>query len=413
MEGMLSSYRALDLTSDGYLMCGRILADLGADVIKIEQAGGDESRNTAPFYHQIPDPEKSLFWFAYNLGKRSITLDIQKPDGRELFKRLLKTAQVVLESYAPGYLDALGLGYPELNQIHSSVILTSMTPYGQSGPYAAYKGSDIVMMGMGGLAYVTGYPDGPPMRVSCPQAAVVAASQAAAATTIALFHRSMTGEGQHVDTSTQASIAWTLTNAVSLWELSRFNLRRLGSVLRGREKGPRQNLLWPCKDGYVIFPIMGGGFFSEDNIALTQWMDEEGMADDFLRGFDWENYDMATATQETHSQLEDRIRRFFLKHTKQELYEGGFKRGIKIYPANSPKDILNDPQLEARNYWIKVDHPELNEELTYPGTFYQTTGPAFRATRRPPLVGEHNREIYSEIGLSPAEMDILKKAAII
>ncbi len=413
MEMMLSSYRVLDLTTDGYLMCGRILADLGADVVKIEEPGGDESRNTGPFYHKIPDPEKSLFWYANNLGKRSITLDIRKTDGRELFKKLLKNAQVVLESYPPGYLDELGLGYPGLSQINPSVILTSITPYGQSGPYAAFKASDIVMMGMGGLAYITGYPDGPPMRVSCPQAAVVASSQAAAATTIALFHRSMTGEGQHVDTSTQASIAWTLTNAVSLWELSGFNLRRLGSVLRGREKGPRQNLLWPCKDGYVIFPIMGGGFFSGDNIALTKWMNEEGMADEFLRGFDWENYDMATATQETHSQLEDRIRLFFLTHTKQELYEGGFKRRIKIYPANSPMDVLNDLQLEARNYWIKVDHPELNQELTYPGTFYQTTGPAFRAPRRPPLVGEHNREIYSEIGLSEVEMQTLKEAAII
>jgi len=122
---------------------------------------------------------------------------------------------------------------------------------------------------------------------------------------------------------------------------------------------------------------------------------------------------MAKATQEIHSQLEDRIRLFFLTHTKHELYDGGFKRGIKIYPANSPKDVLDDSQLEARNYWIKVDHPELNQELTYPGTFYQTTGPAFRPARRPPLVGEHNREIYSEIGLSEVELQTLKESAII
>ncbi len=410
---MLSSYRVLDLTEDGFLMCGRILADLGADVVKIEQPAGDPSRKKGPFYHDEADPEKSLFWFAYNLGKRSITLDIKTGRGSDLFRQLVKKAHIVIESYAPGYLDSLGLGYSALSQINSGVIVTSITPYGQSGPYASHKSSDLVAMGMGGLAYITGYPDGPPMRVSCPQSALIAGAQAAAATTIALLHRSMTGEGQHVDTSVQASVAWTLTNAVSLWELSGFNLRRLGSVLRGREKGPRQNLLWPCKDGYVIFPIMGGGFFSGDNVALTKWMDEEGMADDFLRSFDWENYDMAKATQEGHSQLEDRIRRFFVTHTKRELYEGGFKRGIKIYPANSPKDVLKDSQLESRNFWMKVDHPELNEELTYPGTFYQTSGPAFQPARRPPRLGEHNSEIYSELGMTDRDLRTLKDGEII
>ncbi|MFC1867474.1 CaiB/BaiF CoA transferase family protein [Thermodesulfobacteriota bacterium] len=413
MEMMLSSYRVLDLTSGGYLMAGRVLADLGADVVKIEKPGGDDSRNRGPFYHQTPDPEKSLFWFAYNLGKRGITLDISKPDGKELFKKLVKNTQVVLESYPPGYMEELGLGYAALSQINPGVILTSITPYGQSGPYAAYEASDIVMMGMGGLAYITGYPDGPPMRPSCPQSAVVAGCQAAAATTIALFHKSMTGEGQHVDTSTQASVAWTMTNAVSMWELSQFNIRRLGSVLRGREGGPRQHLLWQCKDGYVVFPIMGGVFFSGDNNALTKWMDEEGMADDFLREFDWENYDMAEATQEIHSRLENPIGLFFLTHTREELYDGGFKRGIKIYPSHSPKGVLNDPQLKARDYWVKVNHPELDQDLTYPGSFYQTTGSAFRAARRPPLVGEHNPDLYSEIGLSAAEMQILKQSSII
>ena len=133
-ETMLSPYRVLDLTDEKGLLCGKILGDLGADVIKIERPGGDPARNIGPFYHDEPDPEKSLFWFALNTSKRGITLDIEKADGKEIFKKLVKSADFVIESFAPGYLDKLGLGYSELERLNPGIIMVSITPFGQTGP---------------------------------------------------------------------------------------------------------------------------------------------------------------------------------------------------------------------------------------------------------------------------------------
>lgn len=132
---LLSPYRVLDLTDEKGFLCGRILADLGADVIKIESPGGDPSRNTAPFYHDIPHPEKSLFWFAYNANKRGITLNLDTHQGKDIFRRLVKRADFVLESFPPGYMGGLGLGYSSLKKINSRLIFTSITPFGQDGPY--------------------------------------------------------------------------------------------------------------------------------------------------------------------------------------------------------------------------------------------------------------------------------------
>jgi crotonobetainyl-CoA:carnitine CoA-transferase CaiB-like acyl-CoA transferase len=166
----LEGYLALDLTDEKGFLCGRILGDLGVDVIKVEPPGGDPSRRIAPFYKDIPDPEKSLYWFAYNANKRGITLNIESEEGKEIFKKLVKTAHFVIESHSPGYMDSLGLGYPSLSRVNRAIILTSITPFGQAGPYASYKASDITEMGMCGLMYLCGDPDLPPARISFPQA---------------------------------------------------------------------------------------------------------------------------------------------------------------------------------------------------------------------------------------------------
>ena len=150
-ESMLAPYRVLDLTDDKGFYCGQLLGSLGADVIKIERPGGDPARNIGPFFHDIPDPEKSLFWLALNSNKRGITLNIEAANGKEIFKRLVKTADVVVESSAPGYMDKLGLGYSELEKINPGVVMTSITPFGQTGPYRDYKASDLVCWAMGGL----------------------------------------------------------------------------------------------------------------------------------------------------------------------------------------------------------------------------------------------------------------------
>ncbi|HEX7475461.1 MAG TPA: CoA transferase, partial [Dehalococcoidales bacterium] len=200
---LLNSPRVLDLTDKNGFLCGKILADLGADVIKIEKPGGDQDRSMGPFYHHCLDPEKSLHWFAYNANKRGITLKIDSKDGQQILKRLASKADFIVESFAPGYLDELGLGYSDLCTINPRIVFTSITPFGQTGPYKDFKASDLEVMAMSGLMYITGRPDEAPLRISFPQSFLLAAAHAAAASMVAYFHRESTGCGQHVDVSAQ------------------------------------------------------------------------------------------------------------------------------------------------------------------------------------------------------------------
>src|SRR5919109_2931972 len=168
--GPLTGYRALDLTDEKGVLCGKILADLGVDVIKLEPPGGDPARRLGPFAEDIPNPERSLFWWAFNANKRSITLDLTKPQGRDLFLRMVRVADFIIESFVPGELECLGLSYHTLAQVNPRVILTSITPFGQTGPYATYRATDLVVMAMGGSMFLTGDADRPPVRIGYPQA---------------------------------------------------------------------------------------------------------------------------------------------------------------------------------------------------------------------------------------------------
>lgn len=411
----LFPYRVLDLTDDKGFFCGKILADLGAEVIKVEKPGGDPSRNIQPFYHNIPHPERSLYWFAYNLNKKGITLDIETTDGKDIFRKLVRESDFVIESFPVGYLDKLNLGYSTLKEIKPSIILTSITPFGQKGPYRDYQASDLTSLAMGGFLYITGYPDGPPVRVTIPQSNLLAGSTAAAATMVAHNHCQNTGLGQHVDVSIQASITWTITNVVSLWEMNRMNLTRKGSVLTGRYgTDANQRILWQCKDGFVAYVVFGGALgISMGNRRLTEWIQNEGLADDWVMQFEWEKHDLATATQETQSRLEAYVEKLFLRFTKLDLYEEGLKRDIKIFPAYTPKDMVKDPQLQFRGLWMNIPHPELNDSIKYPGFFYKTTAHPPEIPTRAPLIGEHNREIYGQLGISDEDMIRLKQANVI
>jgi crotonobetainyl-CoA:carnitine CoA-transferase CaiB-like acyl-CoA transferase len=413
-ESLLTPYRVLDLTDERGYLCGQILGDLGADVIKIEPPGGDPGRRIGPFYHDIPDPEKSLFWFAYNTNKRGITLNIETADGREIFKRLVKTADFVIESFPPGYMDRLGLGYSLLSQINPRIIMTSITPFGQEGPYKDYKAADIVLMAMSGLMYLTGDPDRPPVRVSFPQAYLHASAEAAVGTMIAHHHRELTGEGQWVDASAQESVIEPTGLALWHWDMHRENLQRLGPWRGGLSMGGKQKLLWECKDGHMSYSIYGGHTGAPANRALIKWMDEEGMAPDFLKEKDWENFDITKASQAELDQISEPIGRFFLEHTKEEIYEEAIRRRLFIDPVATISDLLENPQLSARAFWQEVDHPELGTAITYPGAFVRLSEASCRIRHRAPLIGEHNEEIYKkELGLSKEELVILKQAGVI
>ncbi len=195
-DGILNGYRVLDLTEDGCMLCGKILGDLAADVIQIEPTGGSPTRNIGPFYHDIPDPERNLTWFFLGLNKKGITLNLETVDGREIFKRLVKTADFVVESSEPGYMKSLGLGYEELEKVKPGIIMTSITPFGQTGPYAHYKATDIVGVALSGMMWLYGEADRAPVRISAPQFYLQGGLQGATGTMIAHYHRELTGEGQ-------------------------------------------------------------------------------------------------------------------------------------------------------------------------------------------------------------------------
>ena len=231
---------------------------------------------------------------------------------------------------------------------------------------------------------------------------------------IAHYYRETTGQGQHVDVSIQASVAGKLANAIPTWELNRTLLKREGSYMFGRGAKLRMRLLWRCKDGYVTFALMGGKLGAKSNEIVARWIVDEGMAPEFFKKIDWPSLDMAKQTQEEQDRLEEVVARFFAKYTKAELYRRANQEGVLLCPQSSCRDILENTQLQSRDFWVKVGHPELGEPITYPGAFLKAsdTPPALR--RRAPLVGEHNEEIYrGELGLSEDEMSRMSLAGVI
>lgn len=416
-ESLLASFRVLDLTDEKGFLCGRVLGDFGADVIKIEPRGGDPGRAIGPFYHDVPDPEKSLYWLSYNCNKRGITLNIEATEGQAIFKNLVKSADFVIESFRPGHLAGLGLGYQNLRQIKPGIIMTSITSFGQSGPWKDYKGSDIALWALSSYMYVTGDEDRPPICPSFPQAFLHAGLEAASASLIALHHCQLTGGGQWVEVSAQDALAIVNLQNQQYWNLARFNPKRAGSAqMLSGVRWARQQRLWKCRDGFVIFIISSGHMGAQGNRALTEWMDSEGTAPDFMRKIDWETFDPQgeELTDEQHRGMLTAIGEFFRRHTKAELYEGSVQKRIILYPCNTTEDLMHDAQLKARGFWTEIPHAELGRSLTYPRPCVAFSEAPCDIRRRAPLIGEHNEEVYvGELGFSKEDLVRLREKGVI
>jgi len=397
MEGgrMLEGLRALDLTDRKGYLCGKILCDLGVDVIKVERPGAI----------------RDVFFIAYNTGKRCITLDIEKREGREILLSLIGSADFLIESFDPGYLDSLGVGYEHLRRRKEALIMTSITPFGQAGPYSSYKASDLTIMAMAGFLYLTGRKDGKPVNVSIPQSYLLGGADGAVGTLIAYHWRKRTGRGQHVDVSLQQSVAWFLGTLFPHFELEGTILRRMGPFRYGSENIQRQ--LWPCKDGYVVFFMLGGLQGAKTLRGLVQWMDEEGHGDEFLSGLEWERFDMLHAPQELIDRVSQPIYEFFKEKTKKEIMAEAVKRGISVCPVNGVGDLLSDPHLEERGFWVYVEDPELGISIPYPSHFAKFSVPPMKRRQRAPMVGEDNIDVYGELGLSKKEIEELSKEGVL
>jgi benzylsuccinate CoA-transferase BbsE subunit len=421
----LAPYRVLDLTSEVGALCPRLLAGMGADVIRVEPPGGHPLRRRGPFWRGVPHPERSLYWFQMNLGKRGITLNLATADGRALFRRLAATADVVVESLAPGEIERLGLGHAALAAVNPRLVLTSISLYGAGGasqppPPAAgteaerhrrawtQPSADLLGMAAGGLMYLCGDRDRPPVRVTVEQGNAQAGLHAAVATLVAHFARTRTGRGAHVDVSMQESVVWAMANNRLLWPGSGVIPHRAGG---GRAGAAGSRLIYAAADGYIGFMRR-----PEHMGALKRWLDDVGIALDF----DIEAWAGMPAVgdgappAEQIARLEEVLAAYFVRHTKQELYREGQRRGLVLAEVSTPRDLVESEHLRERGFWQRVAHPELGDTLTYPGAPARLTATPWRADRRPPRIGEHNVEIYcDELGLSRRELAALAGAGVV
>ncbi len=400
----LAPFRVLDLSDEKGFLCGRLLADMGADVILTEPPGGHPARSSGPFYQDVPDRERSLLWFAYNTSKRSITLNIEDPDGQSLLKRLAADAHFLVESYPPGYLDSLGLGYSSLRTVNPSLVMASVTPFGQTGPYRGYKATDIVAVATGGLLFLGGDETAPPVRVRPAQAYLHAATQAAVGALIAHYHRQRTGLGQHVDVSMQAAIAagMGVGGMHQAWDLNRTVTPRAGIPYQRNpplDYGPRGSELEPCKDGYMV-----AGRIRVSPPAILEWSSQEGVGTELL-DHKWSAPDVAQLPEAERQEVLEAMRQLFMLHTRKELYHGAIQRRIMWHPVNTAQDLLENEQLQARGFFVPVEHPELGGSFLYPGAPFLCTEMECLPRHRAPRIGEHNEEVYcKELGFSAREM---------
>lgn len=413
---MLSPYRVLDLTNERGLLCGQILGDLGADVISVEPPGGSPARLIGPFYKDEPHPDRSLFWWAYNRNKRSITLDTDTSEGKGIFLSLVRTAHFVIESDAPGTLAQRGFGYDDLAAANPALVYVSITPFGQNGPKAGYADSDLILFAAGGPLVLTGDDDRPPVRVSVPQAYLHAGADAAVGALIAHHERQRSGRGQHVDVSAQQAVMQaTFSTPLSMaygWPAT----RRLAGGFR---YGP---LVIPgvhrVKDGYVTITLLFGSSIGPMTRRLMEWVYDEGFCDEATRDKDWIAYaDLLFSRQEPMEELtriQDIVAEFLSTKTKAELLQATLERGLLIAPITTVDDVAHSEQLAARGYWQELGHPELGECVRYPGPFAKFSATPIAYRRRPPTVGEHNREVYiDELDMSDEQLAELERNGVV
>ncbi|MGH7907517.1 MAG: CaiB/BaiF CoA transferase family protein, partial [Candidatus Binataceae bacterium] len=395
----LSGLRVIDLTGYRSQLCGRLMADMGADVIKVEPPGGDSARKIAPFADDIPHRNKSLFFWFYNLNKRSLTLNLETQRGRELLLDLLRSADVMIENYAPGHLAALGLGWDELHRINPALVLCSMTPFGQQGPYRGFEADDTVLTAMGGMLYVNGFPGQAPVRPLGLQAYHVSSYYGAIATLLALFARDRDAAGQWIDLSMQASVAGALEHVPGNY------------FGHGIIEGRRGTLHWTrlfrtgkCRDGYVMHCAIG------DWTSLVEWVNSDGKAQDLINP-EWQNPEYrAEHAEHMFDVLDEWIR----EQPRDEILERAQLLRQPYASVRRPEELFEDEQLIERGYFVEVDHPELGRKFRYPGAPYRFSGTPWRVRRRPPLLGEHTTEILrDDLGVLPEEIAVLTAEGVI
>lgn len=399
MRSALSNVKILefgDYISVPY--CAKLLGDLGAEIIKIETPYlGDRSRHRGPFLGDIPGIERSGFFSYLNTNKRGVTLNIETCTGKTIFKKLVEQTDVLLEDTTASILDSLDIGYNELRKINPKLVMTSITPFGQSGPYKKFKGADLTSWHMGGLGIMTpmypASPENPPLRWM-QISSFLTAELAATATMTALFACQTQGIGQHVDVSQLESIFFCL--GFYEWPYE----HRSDSRIKKRVVAPLGFL--QCQDGYIFFVGIEDhhwqGFL--EMIGNPDWGQNERFKDRFVRA---ENYDI----------LEPLILEWTMRHTVIEITGEARKRKLPLGAVSTIADTVEATQLKARNFWSEWEHPVLGK-IKYPGPPHVLPKTPWSIRKPAPLLGQHNKEIYCSIlGYSEEELVKLYETQII
>jgi crotonobetainyl-CoA:carnitine CoA-transferase CaiB-like acyl-CoA transferase len=384
---VLEGLRVLDLTDESGWLAGKILGDMGADVIKVEPPGGDLAGRRAPYLSGIADPERSLAWLALNTSKRGIQLDPARD--RDTFLALVRRSDVLLETPAPG--GPAALDDTVRSQVNPRLVHCAITPFGRTGPRAHWRAGDLGVVAMGMNMAMTGDPDRPPVRCSMPTAWYHGAAEAAAGVLMALYARDDTGRGQFVD--------------VSLQEVQLRTVLTLPGQVRGgaplwTRTGPmmgRTREIWAAKDGNVSFGMRGGPARIPNLKATVAYMDECGMAPQWLRDYDWDAYDYQKISDAEIARLEGVFGAFFASRGMRELYAQALERRILLAPCNDAREIVEHVQLRDRQLFVRLDYPHLGASIEHPDFFAKVRSGRIALRRRAPRIGEHDAEVRAEL----------------
>ncbi|HPG25504.1 MAG TPA: CoA transferase [Myxococcota bacterium] len=422
-RGSLDGIRVLDLSTPLAEATGRVLADLGAEVIKVEPPGGCAARFAPPF-ETAPSaasprpepgsgsPETSLFWRAFGLGKRSVVLDLDDAGDRERFLALVDTADILIESDTPGDMEARGLGWEALHARNPMLLFVSVSPFGQTGPYARHPATDLTLSAAGGFLNMTGDGDRPPVPVGLPETAHLGATQAAADVLMALYARNRTGEGQHLDCSIQAAVLWSLMYVTDFAAVGQdvpgfddTRASRTGSM--EVVPGLRLPTIEPCKDGFIVMVLVLGaqGAFGF-NAAMT-WLAEQGGLDEDLRGIDWTTWiqqmQAGTLSVEDGNRAVEQLLAKFRTMTKAEIQEQAVAQKWLFAPVYLAQDLLADPQLLDREFWIDV------AGLKMPGPFARLSETPIDYARPAPQLGQ-DQALVDALARRPSPPTVAKTA---
>ena len=395
MEQALAGIKVLDLThfiAGPY--CTRLMAGYGAEVIKIEKPGtGDGARKIGPFLEDDPHPEKSGLFLYLNSNKRGITLNLESETGVKIFKEMVKDADVVVENYSPRVMEKLGLDYETLEKINPRLVMTSISNFGQTGPYRDYKSSHLVAWGMSGARYCNGLPGRRPVQAGGWITHYITGLFGAAGTATALYQRNETGISQHVDTSMMESIM-----LACIYPATAYSYR--GIVHHDATRPPL--CIFPCKDGYVGINLLTMmqwelicAFF-----GLPELIDDPRFQT---------RVDIKTRNDEARAYFAPLIK----ERDKMELFNSGTEWRIPIGLVPTTKEIVESPQHEAREFFEEVDHPVMGR-VTMPGAPFKMMDTPWQLKSPAPLLGEHNEEIYCQrLGYSGEELVKLRERGVI